>query len=278
MIKTHADFFSKIFTSHFIARVRKGLLKVCVWEGAGDRTETSIFWPPLLWLSILCLSPSSDAQPEVQRPTLLGDGFLYGILSASSPDLNSSGPKDPFGLMWLSLPHLVYNSADLQLSWLLSWLSYIIVQRPLDRPLDLWNRMFNRHQVEITIMQFRGHSLPVRQSMSVSWDFFSSSHFISQFPPTRFPLITAIKMCHFLSVHHLEWHLGRVEGQNITIPLIQRTRCLFKSGFSIFYLFRTHFQIGKITKINNFTRLTIAYGRPKFNLDTYIGPASMIIF
>ena len=28
----------KIFTSHFIARVRKGLLKVCMWEGAGDRT------------------------------------------------------------------------------------------------------------------------------------------------------------------------------------------------------------------------------------------------
>ena len=33
--------------------------------------------------------------------------------------------------------------------------------------------------------------------------FFSSSHFVSQFPPTRFPLITAIRMCHFLPVHHL---------------------------------------------------------------------------
>ena len=41
--------------------------------------------------------------------------------------------------------------------------------------------------------------------------FFTSSHFISQFLPTRFPLITAIRMCHFLSVHHSEWHfwLGR---------------------------------------------------------------------
>ena len=37
--------FLTIFTSHFIARVRKGLLKVCVWEGTGDRTETVIFWP-----------------------------------------------------------------------------------------------------------------------------------------------------------------------------------------------------------------------------------------
>ena len=81
-------------------------------------------------------------------------------------------------------------------------LSYIIVRRPL----DLWNRMFNRHQAEITVMQFRGHSLPVHQSMSVPWEFFSSSHFIRQFQPTRFPLITAIRMCHLLPVNHLEWH------------------------------------------------------------------------
>ena len=52
-------------------------------------------------------------------------------------------------------------------------------------------------------MQFTGHSLPVHQSMSVPWEFFTSSHFISQFPPTRFPLITAIRMCHFLPAHHL---------------------------------------------------------------------------
>ena len=47
-------------------------------------------------------------------------------------------------------------------------LNYIIVRRPL----DLWNRMFNRHQAEITVMQFRGHSLQVHQSMRVLWDVF----------------------------------------------------------------------------------------------------------
>ena len=121
---------------------------------------------------------------------------------------NSIGvPEGPLGRVWLSLPHLVSNC--LELSWQLhsppgrrTQLNYIIVQRPL----DLWNRMFNRHQAETTVMQFRGHSLPVRQSMRVSWDIFTSSHFISQFPPTRFPLITAIRMYHFLPVHHLEWH------------------------------------------------------------------------
>ena len=92
-------------------------------------------------------------------------------------------------------------------------LSYIIVRRPL----DLWNRMFNRHQTEITVMQFRGHSLPVHQSMNVPWEFFSSSHFISQFPPTRFPLITAIRMCHLLPVHHLGMAFwAGSKGQNIT--------------------------------------------------------------
>ena len=59
----------------------------------------------LLWLSALCLSHSPDAQPEALGPTLLGDGFLYCILSATSLDPNTSGP-----LMWLFLPHLVYNS------------------------------------------------------------------------------------------------------------------------------------------------------------------------
>ena len=104
MIKTQEDFFNKIFTSHFIARVRKD----CVGFYCERELETEHNWnilTPNLWPSALCLFRSLDAQPEVQRPTLLGDGFLYCILSASSPDLNSSGPKGPFRLMWLSLPH-----------------------------------------------------------------------------------------------------------------------------------------------------------------------------
>ena len=169
LIKTQEDFLNKIFTSHFIARVRKGLLKVCVWEGAGDRTETAIFWPPLLWPSTLCLSRSSDAQPEAQRPSsLLNDGFLYCILSASSMDPNSSGPQAPSA--WCGFPYHISSitpppTVTATVTWLLSWLSYIIVQHPL----DLWNGMIDRHPAEITVMLFTGHSLPVHQSMSVSW-------------------------------------------------------------------------------------------------------------
>ena len=162
--QTQENFFIKICTSHFIVRVRKGLLMVCVWEGADDRTETAIFWPQ---------TPSG-----FPRAPSAGCGFPWHISSFSV----SNSPATATGTR--------------------TQLSYIIVQRPV----DLWNRMFNRHQAEITVMQFRGHSLPVRQSMRVSWDFFSLSHFVSQFPPTRFPLLTAIGMCHFLPVHHLEWH------------------------------------------------------------------------
>ena len=158
-------------------------------RGSWRPNRTEIFWPPLLCTSTLCLSRSPDAQPKALEYTLLGTGFLYCILSASSLDPNSSGPQGPFGLMWLSLPHLVYNSvSSSNWGWTRtpSWLSYIIVQRPLDRPLDLWNRMFNRHQVEITVMQFRGHSLSVRQSMRVSWDFLARPILSANFRPRDF--------------------------------------------------------------------------------------------
>ena len=39
--------------------------------------------------------------------------------------------------------------------------------------------MFDRHQAEITVMQFTGHSLPVHQSMTVPWDL-TLSHIVSQ--------------------------------------------------------------------------------------------------
>ena len=61
--------------------------------------------------------------------------------------------------------------------------------------------MFDRHQAEITVMQFRGHSLLVHQSMSVSWAF-TLSHFVSQICLRDFFRLLAIGMCHFLPVHH----------------------------------------------------------------------------
>ena len=176
-----------MFTSHFQTRVRKGLLKVCVWEGARDRTELKYFDPPLLWPSTLCLSRSPDAQPETLGSTLLGAGFLYCILSATSlvPKLHRGSrgpPRSCVAFPTTSCPAPSPTVTRTQLSWL----RFIRVQRPLDRPLDLWNRMFNRHQAEITVMQFRGHSLPVCQSMRVSWDFLACPILLANFRPRDF--------------------------------------------------------------------------------------------
>ena len=115
---------------------------------------------------------------------------LISIFSGHQFNQGSRGPLQPgvaFPTSLVPLPLQLYcNCTQTQLSWPLSWLSYIIVQRPLDRPLDLWNRMFNRHQTEITVMQFRGHSLPVRQSMRVSWDFLACPILSANFHPHDF--------------------------------------------------------------------------------------------
>ena len=159
-------------------------------RGSWRLNRTVIFWPPNLWPSTLCLSRSPELLNWRSRGPLC---WVMASFTASYQQLlwspNSIGvPEGPLGWVWLSLPHLIYNirPISLELSWLLSWLSYIIVQRPLDRPLDLWNRMFNRHQAEITIMQLRGHSLLVRQSMRVSWDFLAHPISSANFRPRDF--------------------------------------------------------------------------------------------
>ena len=97
----------------------------------------------------------------VPRPLLPGGGFLYHNLSPTR---------------WLP------------------------VFTEFNRPLILWNGMFDCHQVEIIVMQFTGRSLPVHQSLSTMG--FYLVPFCQPSPPSLFLLITAIRMCHFLPVHH----------------------------------------------------------------------------
>ena len=126
--------------------------------------------PTLMAVSDVSFSFSRAAQPKAQRPTLLasllhlgtnefpkllearrapsaGSGIPYHILSATSLDPNSSGaPRSPSAGLYL--PHLISNFSGPQLTDFLSSQSYIIVQRPLNRPLNPWNAMFDRHQAE----------------------------------------------------------------------------------------------------------------------------------
>ena len=87
--------------------------------------------------------------------------FLVLLMLGSTP--SGVFPRAPS--VGCGLPYHIWSLAVWEVCWQLLWhptqLNYIIIQRPRDRPLDLWNRMFNRHQAEITVMQFRGYSLPV---------------------------------------------------------------------------------------------------------------------
>ena len=157
-------------------------------RGSWRSNITEIFWPPLLWPSALCLSRSPGMLNR--RPSAHAAGWWLSLLHLisifSGPQLIRAS-NGPFSLMWLSLPHLVYNSVQ----------TPTVCNSTGQNSTELYNLSTPTGSLK---------SLPVHQSMSVPCEFFSSSHFISQFPPTRFPLITAIRMCHFLPVHHLEWH------------------------------------------------------------------------
>ena len=151
--------------------------------------------------------------------------LLHLISNFSGPQTPSGFPRAPsarcnFSYHNLSItPSPTVTRTRTQLSWLLSWLNYMIVQRPLDHPLDLWNRMFDRHQAEITVMQFRGNSLPVCQSMRVSWDFLACPILLANFRPCDFLSQLPLECVTSFRCITLNGILGRVEGQNITLVL-----------------------------------------------------------
>ena len=119
--KTREDFFKK-YTSHFIWKVRKGHSRFyCERELETEQRLQCIDPPTLMAISVVSFSFSRAAQPEVQRPTLLGAGFLYRILSPTGLQTPSGVPRAPsagcgFPYHISSLTRLIYNSPDLQLS------------------------------------------------------------------------------------------------------------------------------------------------------------------
>ena len=100
------------------------------------------------------------------RAPSVGCGLPYHIWSLMSGTLlaTASGVSEvPLGRVWPSLPHLVSN--PLGVCWQLLWdpnsTELNNNSTPTRSPTGSLNRMFNRHQAEITVMQFRGYSLPV---------------------------------------------------------------------------------------------------------------------
>ena len=172
-------------------------------------------------LSALCLSRSPGLFNRRPGGSLCWLSLLRLNQQLLWTPTQSEAPS-PFGLVWLSLPHLVYNS--------FRSLTVIVLTSVLT---ELYNSSMSTQSPTRFLESHvgsssSGNNCQAVQSMSVPWEFFTSSHFISQFPPTRFPLITAIRMCHFLPVHHSEWHFwpGRRSEYHTWSILIYGRYCI----------------------------------------------------
>ena len=118
----------------------------------------------------------------------------FSFSRAAQPE--ARGPSSLPG-WWLSLPHLVSNSSDLQITDFLYTLSYIIVQSPTQSlEWHVWSSSSgnNCHAVH--------RSLSSGASVYECTMGFNLVPSCQAGPPRRFLLITAIGMCHFLPVHH----------------------------------------------------------------------------
>ena len=110
--QTQEDFFNKYVPLTLFVRFEKVIQGFTV-RGSWRPNRTEIFWPPLFWPSTLCLSRSPDAQPEALGPLC----WVLVFFTASYQQLlwspNSIGvPEGLLARVWLSLPHLVYNSVS----------------------------------------------------------------------------------------------------------------------------------------------------------------------
>ena len=163
---------------------------------------TAIFWPPLLWPSALCLSRSPGLLNRRPSGPLC---WVMAFFTASYQHLlrtsTHQGPKAPSA--WRGFPYHTSSITPTPTGTnLTSVLTELYNSSP---PTQLPSRSLksnvgssssgnNYHAVHRSLSS--GASV-YECTMGI---FFTSSHFISQFPPTQFPLITATRMCHFLPV------------------------------------------------------------------------------
>ena len=204
MIKDERRTSLEKYTSHFIVTF------AC--ERLLETEQNCNTLTPLLWPSALYLSSSPGLLNRRPRgPALLDYGFLYHILSPTC-----------LRNYWVPRGHLrpgvaFPTTSYQQLLWSPTvWLFVLTELYNSSTPTQFWNGIFDRHQAEITVMQFTGHSLPVHQSMSVPWDFLPCP-------------ISPAKPAYAISFDYWHWNVslpsgaslwngmfGRVEGQNTT--------------------------------------------------------------
>ena len=146
----------KYFTSHFICNVSKRVTQSLRMRGSWRPNITEIFWPQSYGCQRCVFLVLHVCSTGALESTVLCTGFPYNISSPLSPlyCLPSFSPVfllfNSLALYYLQTPHFFW--------YLATGMCHFRY---------LWNGLCDRHWAEITVMQFRGHSLPVHQSMRV---------------------------------------------------------------------------------------------------------------
>ena len=167
---------------------------------------TEIFWPQSYGRERCVFLVLHGCSTGTLESTLLCAGFPYYISSSpTSLYCLSSTLLTCIPLSSIRRPYITFKlpRGDMDTPpQLLPISSDQDVSLPLTLEWPMWSSSSenNCHPVQ------RPLSSGASAYESIMGFFFTSSHFICQFPTMRFPLITAIRMCHFLPVHHLEWH------------------------------------------------------------------------
>ena len=189
-----------------LQRFKKGYSRFACERELETEHNCNILTPTLMAISVVSFLFfwCSTGGPVAQLSAGWWLSLLHLISIFSGPQLIRA--PSPFGLVWLSLPHLVYLRPIS--NWNSNCLTSVLT--------ELYNSSTPTRFLKSHVWSSSsGNNCHAVHRSSLFWcislwvyhgNFFSLSHFISQFPPTRFPLITAIRMCHFLPVHHLEWH------------------------------------------------------------------------
>ena len=154
----------------------KRLFKVCVRERAGDRTELQYFDPTLMAVSVVSFSFSwcSTGGPAAHSAGWWLS-LLHLINKFSGPQL-IRGPRAPSA--WCGFPYHISSITPSVSNWnSLSWLSYIIVQRPLNRLLDLWTGVWSSSSGNNCHAVHRSLSSGASFYECTMGIFFTSSHF-----------------------------------------------------------------------------------------------------
>ena len=164
--KTQKDFFIKYFTSHFICKVSKRVTQSLRERGSWRPNITEIFWPRSYGRQrcvFLVLHGCSTGARAFLTTSHLPSAANYTHLSPLARWTQLTGTQ----LSSVQFVGLILPSNSHAVIWtrLRNFFRYLATGMCHFR--FLWNGLCDRHRAEITVIQFRGHSLPVRQYMRV---------------------------------------------------------------------------------------------------------------